>query len=164
MAGVTAPMIFDKRSIGHGALLLAAWGMAGAAWASGEQTYATKCAMCHQPDGAGLAGQFPRLSGRAAQIAASADGRALLGKILLNGMYGTIKVDGKTMTGLMPPMAMLADQDVADVLNYVVALKKGGKAPAPFKAAEIARLRAARLSSAAVGTERNRLAGTGVVP
>lgn len=158
-------MIFDKRAIGHTALLLvAASGMTGEGRASGAQTYATKCAMCHQPDGAGLAGQFPRLNGRAAQIAASPDGRALLGKILLNGMYGTIKVDGKTMTGLMPPMPMLTDQDAADVLNYVVALRKGGKAPAPFKAAEIAKLRAARLSSAAVGTERNRLAGTGIVP
>ncbi|WP_250890249.1 c-type cytochrome [Sphingobium nicotianae] len=133
------------------------------AHANGAATYSSRCAMCHRPDGAGLPGQFPRLSGRVGQIAGAKDGRVLLGKILLYGMYGSITVDGKPLTGLMPPMGSLPDQDIADVLNHVASFKKAGKPPAPFTAAEIAALRATRLSSAAVGAERASLAAKGVV-
>lgn len=143
---------------------LAAVATAAPAEATGSATYSSRCSMCHQPNGAGVAGSFPRLNGRVAQIAASREGRALLGKILLYGMYGQVAVDGKTMNGLMPPMGSMSDQDVADVLNYVVALKKAGKPVAPFTAAEIAKLRTAKMSSAAVGTERNGLAAKGLVP
>lgn len=151
-------------SIGWTLALGAGLCLTGAAHATGTATYLSRCSMCHQPSGAGLPGQFPRLSGRVAQIAASPAGRALLGKIMLYGMYGSIKVDGKMISGLMPPMGSLADQDVADVLNYVVAFKKGGKPVGPFTAAEVAKLRTVKMSGAAVGAERNDLATKGLVP
>lgn len=155
-------MNFQVRAIAL-SFLLTSLGLGNPAYANGAATYSSRCAMCHRPDGAGLPGQFPRLSGRVAQIATAPAGRALLGKVLLYGMYGSVTVDGKAINGLMPPMAMLSDQDVADVLNHVVALKKAGKS-ALFTPAEIAKLRATKMSSSAVGTERNGLAAKGVVP
>lgn len=143
--------------------LLVSLGLGAPAYANGATTYSSRCAMCHRPDGAGLPGQFPRLSGRVAQIASAPAGRALLGKILLYGMYGSVTVDGKAINGLMPSMGSLNDQDLADVLNHIIALKKAGK-PAPFTAAEIAKLRAAKMSSSAVGTERSGLAAKGLIP
>jgi len=113
-----------RRISSIGVAIALVFGLQGAANATGTATYSSRCSMCHQPSGAGLPGQFPRLSGRVAQIAASPAGRALLGKILLYGMYGSITVDGKMISGLMPPMGSLADQDVADVLNFIVAFKK----------------------------------------
>ena len=156
-------MSLHVRAIGGIFILLSSLSLAGTAHANGATTYASRCSMCHRPDGAGLPGQFPRLSGRVAQVATSNAGRALLGKILLNGMYGSITVDGKEINGLMPPMGSMNDQDISDVLNFVVAMKKAGKL-ATFTASEITKLRAAKLSSAAVGTERNGLAAKGLVP
>ncbi|HEX7853425.1 MAG TPA: cytochrome c [Sphingobium sp.] len=138
--------------------------LASPALAGGQQNFAARCSMCHQTTGAGLPGQFPRLSGRVAQIAASPDGRAYLTKVLLNGMFGSITVDGQPINGLMPGMGAMNDQDIADILNYVVSLKKVGK-PASFTAAEIARVRASgKMSASEVATERTRLATKGTIP
>lgn len=141
-----------------------------AALASGATNYAARCSMCHQPSGAGLPGQFPRLAGRAAQIASSPDGRAYLAKVLLFGLYGPIRVDDTPITGLMPPVGTMTDQDIADLLNHVVALSKVGK-PTPtvttraYTAAEVAKVRAQGiLTSAGVATLRAELAAGGVIP
>lgn len=136
--------------------------IAGPAMATGQQSFNSRCSMCHQMTGAGLPGQFPRLSGRVAQIAASPDGRAFLAKVLLHGMFGSITVDGKAINGLMPGMGAMNDQDIADVLNYAVSLK--GKA-APFTAAEITKIRAGgAMSAAAVAAERGKVAAKGLIP
>ncbi|HEX7874320.1 MAG TPA: cytochrome c [Sphingobium sp.] len=138
--------------------------MAGTAHAGGQQTFATRCSMCHQTTGAGLPGTFPRLAGRAAQIASSPDGRAYLVKVLANGLYGPITVDGKAISGMMPGMGTMSDQDIADVLNYAVALKKVGK-PALYTAAEVAKVRAdGKMSGSAVAAERARVAAKGGIP
>jgi mono/diheme cytochrome c family protein len=133
--------------------------------ATGLQTFSSRCSMCHQPSGAGLPGQFPRLSGRVSQIAASPDGRRYLAFVLLYGIYGPIKVDGKPITGLMPGMGTLSDQDVADVLNHAVALQKPAKPVPAFTATEIAKIRATgKKTSSEVAAERGRLAAKGLIP
>jgi mono/diheme cytochrome c family protein len=143
-----------------GALIFAA----NPAYAAGPQVYASRCSMCHQTTGAGLPGSFPRLSGRVSQIAASPDGRAYLVRVLLFGMYGSVTIDGKSINGLMPNMASMADQDMADVLNHVVSLKKVGK-PAAFTAAEVAKVRAGpKATTSAMAAERARLVAKGGFP
>lgn len=133
--------------------------------AAGPQTFASRCSMCHQPSGAGLPGQFPRLSGRVSQIATSTDGRRYLAMVLLYGIYGPITVDDRKITGLMPGMGTLSDQDVADVLNHAVSLKKAAKPAAAFTAAEIAKVRAGgKMTAAQVAAERGRLAAKGLIP
>ena len=135
------------------------------ALATGQQTYSGQCSMCHQPTGAGLPGTFPRLAGRVPIIAGSPDGRKYLASVLLYGLYGPVMIDGKQISGLMPPMASLNDQAIADVLNHVLTLGKPGRKIAPFTAAEIAAVRAGvRKSGAVVGEERKRLVGLKLIP
>ena len=51
--------------------LLAGMGASAVAVAAdGSAVYKQSCLMCHQSTGAGLAGQFPRLAGRVAAMAA----------------------------------------------------------------------------------------------
>lgn len=133
-----------------------------AAYADGAATYRSRCAMCHKPDGAGVVGAFPRLTGRVAKIAASAEGRSFLAKVLLYGVSGPITVDGKTITSLMPGHGTLSDQDAADLLNHIVGLP--GKPASAFKAGDVTKLRATRMTGAQVGAERKVLAGKGLIP
>jgi mono/diheme cytochrome c family protein len=133
--------------------------------ATGPQNFASHCSMCHQADGAGLPGQFPRLAGRIGPIAASPEGRHYLISVVLTGMYGKIVVDGQPISGLMPSMGMMSDKDVADVLNHVVALKKPAKPVAAFTAAEVAKIRAeGKRTSSDVGAERTRIDAKKLIP
>lgn len=135
------------------------------ALATGQQTFSGQCSMCHQPNGAGLPGAFPRLAGRVPVIARSPDGRRYLAMVLLYGLYGPITVDGKAISGMMPSMAALPDQAIADVLNHVITLQKPAGKTAMFTAAEIAAVRAgARKGGSDVAAERTRLAGRGLIP
>ena len=99
------------------ALVLTSVVAAPPALATGQQTFAAQCSMCHQPDGAGLPGSFPRLKGRIAAIAGSPEARSYPIMVLLHGLYGPITVDGQQISGLMPPVGgQLNDQAVAEVL------------------------------------------------
>ncbi len=123
----------------------------------------TNCSMCHQLGAAGVPGQFPRLAGRAGKIAATAAGRNYLERVVLSGMIGSITVDGSPIIGgVMPSFASLSDQDLADVLDYVVSLDDSGKLhakDATFTAADIAKARAEKPLSPA---EVHRLRATAV--
>lgn len=90
--------------------------------------YDTHCALCHQLEGAGLAGQFPRLAGRGGEIAVTEAGRRFLVEVSLFGMAGKIEVDGAAIVGVMPGFALLSDGDIAAILNYVVGLEGPGAA------------------------------------
>lgn len=141
----------------------ACWAMP--AHAAGAQTFASRCAMCHQANGAGLPGQFPRLKGRMGAIAASKEGRAYLIKVVLFGMFGPIEVDGKRISGMMPALGSMSDQDVADTLNFAVMLEKPKKAVASFTAGEVKAARAAgSLTAAGVAKARAAAAARGAIP
>ena len=146
-------------------LALAAIGAPQAASATGQQTFAAQCSMCHQAKGTGLPGQFPRLAGRVPQIASSPGGRRYLAMVLINGLYGPITVDGRAISGLMPAAGALSDQAIADVLNHVLTLPGGAKKVAAFTAAEIAAVRAiGRKSGSEVAAERSRLVTAKLIP
>lgn len=141
---------------------LSSWALP--AHAGGAQTYAQRCAMCHGPDGAGVSGLLPRLKGRAAAIAANRAGRTYLVKAVLFGISGPITVDGKTINGMMPAMAALGDQEIADTLNFLVSVGNPKKATAPFTAAEIAKVRAmGPMTAAEVARVRAQAAAKGAV-
>lgn len=123
--------------------------------ADSNKVYDTNCSMCHQKAGVGLAGQFPRLAGRTAEIAASEAGRQYLIEAVLFGQIGKIEVDGSSIVGLMPSFAVLSDADVADVLNYLIGLDaKKGKRPR-IKAADVSKVRSGpQLSASQVHAHR----------
>lgn len=100
-------------------------------WAGATPAYAqepssvfdSNCALCHQIGGVGLKGQFPRLAGRAREIAATTAGVRYLEEVVLFGMAGRINVDGAAIIGVMPAFAALSDEDLASALTYVIQLE-----------------------------------------
>lgn len=125
-----------------------------------NRVYDTNCALCHQRAGVGLTGQFPRLAGRVGEIATSREGRRYLMEVALFGMAGKVEVDGVAIVGVMPAFGTLSDEDLASVLNYLIALegptksKRKGKLPT-IGADEIKEVRAAaQLSPGQVRTNR----------
>lgn len=77
------------------------------------------CSTCHQSDGKGLENSgFPPLNGT--NWVNGSEDRLI--KLVLNGLYGSIEVNGKKYPGQVPmtPFAgMLNDEEVAAVLTYV---------------------------------------------
>ena len=80
----------------------------------GEDLYTTMCIPCHLADGSGVAGVFPPL----AQSDYLNDREASI-RAIKHGLQGEITVNGETYNNIMTPLG-LDDQEVADVLNYVL--------------------------------------------
>ena len=93
--------------------------------ASGKEIYMKAapggglCFTCHQPNGQGLAGQFPPLAGSDWVLG---DKERLI-KISINGLMGEIEVNGVKYNNVMAPPGIppgsLTDQQIADVLTYI---------------------------------------------
>lgn len=81
----------------------------------GKQVYSDFCVTCHLPDGKGVQGINPPLD----------DSNWLTEKRMESihaikfGLQGPIVVNGVTYNNLMAPLG-LSDQEVADVMNYVM--------------------------------------------
>lgn len=85
----------------------------------GAALYDANCASCHLAGGAGLAGVFPPLAGHAAALLrADPD---YLPLVLLYGLEGEIGVLGSSYDGVMPAWSQLSDEDLAAILNHIVA-------------------------------------------
>jgi len=83
--------------------------------ADGKQVFFNNCTACHQEDAEGIAGAFPPLANNSDLFLA----RDFPAKVLLNGMAGTIKVNGAGFEGEMPPFGHLSDGDIAAVVNFL---------------------------------------------
>jgi nitrite reductase (NO-forming) len=103
--------------------------------AGGLVLYKTYCLGCHQPDGQGLPGTFPPLA-KSDYLMADTP-RAI--ETVLNGHSGPLEVNGQSYQGVMPPMAHLKDEDIADVLTYV--RNAWGNEGGPVSAADVAGVR-----------------------
>jgi len=125
----------------------------------GTQVYAANCAACHQLNGAGLPGVFPRLAGHAADLYQAEGGRDYLIEVMLYGLQGQIAVGGTNYNGLMPAWAHLGDEQIAAVINHSVA-GFGDGAPDGFDAIaaeEVAARRGEGLTAAQVLESRGAL-------
>ena len=83
--------------------------------ADGAASFEMNCAFCHQAGGVGVPGQFPRLAGRAGEIASKPEGKKFLPQVLLNGMSGRITADGEEILGIMPGFDSMSDDDMAAI-------------------------------------------------
>lgn len=81
----------------------------------GERVYRTYCATCHQADGRGVPGAFPPL--RRTEWVLGDEGRLI--RLVLDGMQGSVTVQGETYDGVMTPHGFLSDAQIAAVLTYV---------------------------------------------
>ncbi len=84
--------------------------------AAGKALFAGTCSTCHQVEGQGLAGVFPPI---AASDYIKAD-PARLPQTILHGLSGPVTVNGKEYNSVMPPMAQLTDDEVANISTYVL--------------------------------------------
>jgi nitrite reductase (NO-forming) len=81
----------------------------------GKRVYMQNCAMCHQLDGKGLSQVFPPL---AQSDFLMADTTRSIG-VVLRGLSGPITVNGLAFNGVMPPQAVLSNEQIADVLTFI---------------------------------------------
>jgi len=112
----------------------------------GAAVYARTCIACHQPTGKGLPPVFPSI---AATPIVTGDPELPI-KFILQGLMGPITVDGITFNSMMPPVAGVTDEDIADVLTYV-RQSFGNKA----NAVTAAQVKAVRTATAARTTPWN---------
>lgn len=103
---------------------------------AGEALFAGTCSTCHQANGQGMEGVFPPL---AASDFLLADKTRAIG-IVVNGLNGKVTVNGKEYNSVMPPMSQLNDDEVANILTYV--LNSWGNDGGTVSAAEVAKVRA----------------------
>lgn len=90
----------------------------------GKAVYAN-CVACHQPNGSGVAGQFPPLA--KSEWVTGSEKRLIA--ILLKGAQGAMTVEGKTYNALMPAWEKtLNDKKIAAVASYIRA-SWGNQAP-----------------------------------
>lgn len=101
---------------------------------AGKALYNGTCSVCHQPNGAGLEGVFPPL---AKSDYLNADPKRAISTVL-HGLSGQITVNGKGYNSVMPPMNQLTDDEVANILTYVLNSmdNKGGQVKASEVKAE----------------------------
>ena len=114
---------------------------------AGRAVYATHCAACHQGNGEGLGSAFPPLVKSVPEYQANAKGRVILGDVLLYGLQGKIKAEGKSYNGMMPAWSsQLSDREIAEVLDYITTAWGNDKAEPsgfnPYTPDEIKALRA----------------------
>ena len=102
---------------------------------AGQALFAGTCSTCHQGNGAGLPGVFPPLA-KSDWLAANPK-RAI--DVVLHGMSGPVKVNGQDYNSVMPPMSQLTDDEVANILTYV--LGSWGNAGGRVTKAEVAEQR-----------------------
>jgi mono/diheme cytochrome c family protein len=124
-------------------------------------TFQQRCAVCHGADGSGVSGIYPRLRGRVTEIASSGAGRDYLMQVILFGLSGPITADEVRIDGVMPPSADLSDEQIAELLEYVIRdlAPSDGTAPS-VSATDVARLRAQKPTPSMLRRLRQQLVTT----
>jgi nitrite reductase (NO-forming) len=110
---------------------------------AGQALFAGTCSTCHQANGAGLPGVFPPLA-KSDWLAANPK-RAI--DVVLGGLTGPVKVNGGDYNSVMPPMSQLTDDEVANILTYVMG--SWGNGGGKITKAEVAERRKAKPVAAA---------------
>jgi nitrite reductase (NO-forming) len=83
---------------------------------AGQAIFTGTCSVCHQANGAGLPGVFPPLAH--SDFIAANPRRPI--EILLHGLNGKVKVNGTEYDSVMPPMTQLNDDEIANIVTYVL--------------------------------------------
>jgi nitrite reductase (NO-forming) len=103
---------------------------------AGQQLFTGTCSVCHQTNGEGLAGVFPPLA--KSDLIAADPKRPI--SILLKGLTGKVTVNGKDYNSVMPPMSQLNDDEIANIVTYV--LNSWGNPGGRVSADEVSKARA----------------------
>jgi nitrite reductase (NO-forming) len=112
---------------------------------AGQQLFGGTCSVCHQANGEGLSGVFPPL---AKSDYLAKDPKRAIG-IVLQGLTGKVTVNGKEYNSVMPPMNQLNNDEIANILTYV--LNSWGNAGGSITADEVKKMRAQPAAPAPAG-------------
>ena len=113
--------------------------------AAGKTLFNGTCSTCHGQNGDGMAGVFPPLAN--SDYIKASPGR--VPEIILHGLQGPVKVNGKDYNSIMPPMSQLTDDEVAALSTYV--LNSWGNPGGDVTKADAAKARAAKPANASEG-------------
>jgi nitrite reductase (NO-forming) len=102
---------------------------------AGAALFTGTCSVCHQANGEGLASVFPPL----AKSDFLTQGNAKSIAVVINGLSGPVKVNGKDYNSVMPPMSQLNDDAIANILTYVN--NSWGNSGGQVTQAEVAKVR-----------------------
>jgi nitrite reductase (NO-forming) len=102
---------------------------------AGAANFNGTCSVCHQPNGQGMPNVFPALAGSDFLLA---DKQRAIG-IILNGLSGKVTVNGHAFNSVMPPMSQLNDDEIANILTFV--LNSWGNKGGQVSAAEVKTVR-----------------------
>lgn len=119
----------------------------------GGAIFKQNCAACHGAKGLGQPGYFPPLAGNG-DVAASQVFPVL---VVLNGMSGSITVEGQDYNGSMPALNHLSNKEIAAVVNYVRDTFNKGTQTQLVTAELVAQQRQLGLSATDVHTRRQKL-------
>jgi nitrite reductase (NO-forming) len=111
--------------------------------AAGKQLFTGTCSVCHQTTGEGLSGVFPPLAKSDYLLK---DIKHTI-SIPLHGLTGKITVNDKEYDSVMPPMSQLTDDEVANILTYV--LNSWGNPGGQVSKEEVTKIRAEPAPTAA---------------
>lgn len=112
----------------------------------GKEVYVT-CTTCHQANGQGVPNTYPPLAG--SDIVAGDPNRVIA--IVLHGLMGPVKVNGKEYNNVMSPWgAAFNDTQIAAVVTYV--RSQWGNTASAVTPADVAKVRAATSSRATMWT------------
>jgi len=103
---------------------------------AGKVLFTGTCSVCHQANGEGLSGVFPPLA--KSDLIAADPKRPI--EILLHGLTGKVTVNGKEYNSVMPPMTQLNDDEIANILTFV--LNSWGNPGGRITADDVAKVRA----------------------
>jgi mono/diheme cytochrome c family protein len=113
--------------------------------AAGGAVFASRCAVCHGAQAAGIPGSFPSLHEQIVAFGKIPEGRDYLVMVVTTGLMGGLKVGGVNYNGVMPAQSGLSEAEIAAVLSYLsgTALAAGDVADArtrhPDKSAQATR-------------------------
>jgi len=104
--------------------------------AAGKPLFVSTCAACHQAAGTGIGSTIPPLA--ASDFFVRNDKDRVI-EVVLNGLSGPIKVNGTAFNSSMPAWNSLSNDEVANILSYV--MNSWGNNRGPVSAADVARVR-----------------------
>ncbi len=107
---------------------------------AGKQLYTAICAACHQPHGLGMEGLAPPLADSEWVLGPI----KRLGRIVLHGVRGPLKVKGIGYNLDMPGLGVLDDQQLASILTYI--RREWGHMATPVEPATVKQLRSSLIN------------------
>jgi mono/diheme cytochrome c family protein len=120
---------------------------------SGAAVFASRCAVCHGPQAAGIPGTFPSLHEQIRAFAKTPEGRDYLVMVVTTGLMGSLNVGGVNYTGVMPAQSGLSEAEVAAVLSFLASGPGKSESAAPaLSANDVTEARARHPDRAAQST------------